>query len=315
MGKYIVTAGQNIYDVSICLYGAIEGIVDLLINNPSLSLLDKLTPGDELTYTDDFIIDKDIIAFLNMHKINSANGERHVYFKEADGLFMEAYIPYKETSTSLSFQGEGTLQIDWGDNTDIETLILGKERKEILHFFNSTVAGKRTLRLYGDVRFQSLNLDKLQASEIYLFKPLHVERFSLQNTELNIDFIGLLNGCYEMDLTKAHALSLLPLLKLKNLMEVKLNDMRIKSSEIDQYLIGLVHQYENRRNCHILLTIPPSGIYKEPQKDVNNNYILTSGMEAIWVILHEPTWNEAAPWIFTINDQIYTYEPDSERHI
>ena len=38
MGSYRVVTGQNIYDVALHLYGSVEGIVDLLVNNPALSL-------------------------------------------------------------------------------------------------------------------------------------------------------------------------------------------------------------------------------------------------------------------------------------
>mgnify|MGYP003254322819 CR=1 FL=1 len=51
MGNYRVITGQNIYDVALHLYGSIEGIVDLLINNPGLSLETELRTGQELTYT------------------------------------------------------------------------------------------------------------------------------------------------------------------------------------------------------------------------------------------------------------------------
>lgn len=37
MGKYIVTTGQNIYDVALHLTGSIEGIIDLMLSNPTLS--------------------------------------------------------------------------------------------------------------------------------------------------------------------------------------------------------------------------------------------------------------------------------------
>ena len=50
MGKYTVTEGQNLYDVALHLTGSIEGIVDLLICNPALSLADTLRSGDELFY-------------------------------------------------------------------------------------------------------------------------------------------------------------------------------------------------------------------------------------------------------------------------
>lgn len=33
-------------------------------------------------------------------------------------------------------------------------------------------------------------------------------------------------------------------------------------------------------------------------------------MEAIWMLTHEPVWNEGGAWTFIINQTIYTYEPD-----
>ena len=79
MGNYRVITGQNIYDVALHLYGSIEGIVDLLINNPGLSLETELRTGQELTYTDGFIINADVVAYNEMHGIVPSNGERHVY--------------------------------------------------------------------------------------------------------------------------------------------------------------------------------------------------------------------------------------------
>ena len=50
MGRYRVIAGQNIFDVALHLYGSIEGIVDLMMNNADLSLATVLTVGQELVY-------------------------------------------------------------------------------------------------------------------------------------------------------------------------------------------------------------------------------------------------------------------------
>ena len=63
MGKYTVTAGQCIYDIALHLYGSIEGITDLLISNPALSLEDTLRSGQELVYSDDFEIDSDVASW------------------------------------------------------------------------------------------------------------------------------------------------------------------------------------------------------------------------------------------------------------
>ena len=63
-----------------------------------------------------------------------------------------------------------------------------------------------------------------------------------------------------------------------------------------------------RRNCKVILDTQPSGTYKEPLKDSNGNYVITTGMEAIYVITHETAWNEAGSWSFDINGTIYQYE-------
>ena len=81
MGKYIVTHGQNLYDVALHIYGSIEGVIDLMMNNTSLSLDQILKAGDELVYTDDYVINKDVAAYYKVNEIMPANGERHVYPK------------------------------------------------------------------------------------------------------------------------------------------------------------------------------------------------------------------------------------------
>ena len=310
MGKHIVTAGQNIYDVAMLLYGTPEGLLDLFINNPSLSYSKELSIGDELTYTDEFVINEDIVSYNKRHNIIPANGERHIYFKEIRNIFLEAYIPNQKNSASLVFSGEGVLTIDWGDNTDLEDVVLDRSVKEAHHFFNSTLSGNRKIRLSGDVKFQYLDLSKLEAVEIYLLQPLYTDKFTLQHTDVNVEFIKLLENCYQIDLTGIETKSLLPLRGLKGLMRLKLDDAHIKPSVIDEYFIELVKQHGDRRNCHISLTISPTGVYGEPPKDTNGNYILASGMEAIWVILHGPTWNEGGNWQFIINGKTYTYEQD-----
>lgn len=308
MGKHTVTAGQNIYDVALYLYGALEGLLDLFINNPSLSYSNELNIGDELAYTDGFVVNEDIVSYNKRHNITPANGERHIYFKERGNIFLEAYISNQKNSTSLSFSGEGTLIIDWGDNTELEKVTLDKSVKEKRHYFNDSIFEHRKIRLCGDVKFRFLDLSNLEAENIYLLKPLNTEKFVLHNANLNIEFTKLLESCYQSDLTGGSPQSLLPLLWLKSLMFLKLDNIHIKPSDIDEYLIGLVGQYGNRRNCHISLTISPTGVYKEPAKDINGNHKLTSGMEAVWVILHEPAWNEGGKWEFIINGKTYTYE-------
>lgn len=102
MGKYRVVAGQNIYDVALYLYGSIEGVVDLLINNPDLSFATTLTAGRELVYTDDFVIRADVVAYNGLHGIVPANGERHVYPKRS---------PCRLLSSSRSLPGSSPCSV------------------------------------------------------------------------------------------------------------------------------------------------------------------------------------------------------------
>ena len=77
---------------------------------------------------------------------------------------------------------------------------------------------------------------------------------------------------------------------------------------INDYLIYIAKHNNQRRNCKVILDTQPSGTYKEPLKDSNGNYVITTGMEAIYVITHETAWNEAGSWSFDINGTIYQYE-------
>lgn len=316
MGKYIVTTGQNIYDIAVCLYGSIEGIVDLLINNPRLSLDDDLKSGDELEYTDGFIISPDITAYNRMYSLTPANGQRNVYPKYPRGrLLMELFLESRHTATSMAFSGNGTLEIDWGDNTEIESLALTDNPHELQHYFNDRVASMRRIRLYGDVSFRILDLSRSEASSVYLLHPTRIEKFAGEKMELDISFLSLAQDTCDINLKGLQADDLMPLLPLKKLIRLDLWGARIKPSILDEYLKALVTQHYGRRNMTVILSAVPTGVYREPGKDHNGNHILASGMEAIWMLTHEPAWNEAGAWTFIINQKTYTYEPDNQGNL
>lgn len=311
MGKYRITAGQNIYDVAMHLYGSIGGIVDLLVSNPELSLEDDLKSGEELEYTDGFIISPDIVAYNRMYSLLPANGQRDVYPKEPSGRrFMELYVENRQTAAALLCSGSGTLEIDWGDNTDIEILVLADEVKECRHYFNDKVASARRIALYGEVRFRMLDISRSHASSVYLLRPLGIEKFACEKMELDISFLSLATDTYDLCLAGLQTGSLLWLLPLKQLMRLDLTGSKVKPSILDTYLKALVAQHYGRRNLTVLLSVSPSGTYRKPEKDSNGNYLIASGMEAVWMLTHEPAWNEGGAWTFIIDNQTYTYEPD-----
>lgn len=311
MGKYLITIGQNLYDVAMHLYGSIEGIIDLLINNPNLSMDDKLIAGDELMYTDDYTINEDIVAYNTAHTILPASGERNVYYKHPSfPKIVEIQLDNKKTSASFAYIGVGEIEIDWGDNTPLEKLFLKNESASTLHYFDYKISSKRRIRIYAhDVKFKELNFSTLHASSILCSRPLSVEKFILSQTKINISSLSLLKDVYYIDLTGLETSDLSPLLKQKQLMLLDLQKIAVSQTVLDSFLISIVQHYHERRSCNVLLTMKPSGNYQEPAKDDNNKYVLTSGMEAIWVITHEEAWNEGGYWQFQINDTIYTTEP------
>lgn len=309
MGKYTVTNGQNIYDVALDLYGSIEGVVDLLMNNTDLSLADDLRSGDELIYTDDFIINEDVVAYNRQHGIIPANGEQSVYPKSFSlpGLSL-FYLHNNLTSISFAASGTGKLEIDWGDNTMPETIELSRELHIYSHIFDNQVREQRQMRWYSDASFVRLDWSGIQASAVYLFRPLVVEELVMNDSPVELDFLRITTEIYEAELRGLKASSLLPLVSCWKLMRLDLEGTLVKPSVLDEYLMELVAAYGQRRNCEMLFSVCPNGVYHEPERDENGRYRITSGMEAIWVITHEPAWNEGGPWKFIINNQIYTME-------
>lgn len=309
MGKYVVTNRQNIYDVALHIYGSIEGIVDLLMNNADLSLSDDLQTGDELTYTDDFIINADIVAYNSLHGITPSNGERRVYPKYFKSpLAVTFRLLSTLTSVSFTASGGGKIEIDWGDNSPVETVVLSRSTSTCTHVFDNEVAGERLIRWYTNASFVLVDWSGLQASFIRILRPLRVEEFVLADRVVPIDFLYLVEGMYEADLRGMVTNDLSPLISCRELMRLNLADGRLKSSVVDSYLMQLVAMYGLRRNCEIILSVRPGGEYREPERDENGRYRVRSGMEAIWVIVHEPAWNEGGAWKFVIGNEVYIVE-------
>lgn len=308
MGKYSVTQGQNIYDVALHIYGSVEGVLDLLATNETLSLDSDLRSGDQLNYTDGYLINKEVSAHYHTHGITPASGEMHVYPKSFTlPKCMEIYTSNAEISVGFCCSGSGTMEIDWGDNCPAQTIALTDTVQTITHIFDYSIGGKRTVTLYIQASFKSLDISDLRPLAMHILKPLSVERFSVSNIAMPLESLPMLRDTFRMTLDCAKTENLLPLVELKNLMELNLLTFVYRQPTIDAYLIGLVQRHGNRRNCRITMKTVPSGEYAEPGRDDNNRYILTSGMEAVWVLTHEPAWNEGGAWEFIIDNRTYKY--------
>ncbi len=311
MGKYKVIQGQNIYDVALHIYGSVEGVTDLMVNNENLSFATDLKAGDELIYSDDYQINKEVIAYYETHDITPASGEQHVYPKSFTlPKTIEVYTSNKEIGVAFSVSGSGKIEIDWGDNSEVQVIVLSGNVEAIQHLFDSTIGGKRCISLYMQGYIKLLDISELRPVELYMLKPLSIERFTLDNATLTIDALPMLGDVFAIALDGLKTLDLTPLVGLKNLMSLSLMQTVFRQPTIDAYLIGLVERHDNRRNCKVIMTVQPSGEYQEPRKDSNSRYLPTSGMEAIWVLTHEEAWNEGGSWEFIINKTTYKYEPN-----
>lgn len=310
MGKYTITAGQNLYDAALHIYGSIEGITDLLVNNPSLSMASRLYTGQELTYTDDYQINADVVAYYRQREISPANGERSVYFKEPQyPRIAEFRLSAAATSTDVSFSGSGDMEIDWGDNTPLQHIVPDNETERITHFFDNTISGERVIRLYGDFRLRQADFTALNPSAVFFLNPVYAEELTLRGCAAPLDFLPLFEGLYALDLSKVKAASLLPIVQCRELKRLDLSGMDVLRETLDELLIALVREHYGRRNCEIILTESPSGEYREPARDENLNYIVSTGMEAVWLLTHEPAWNEGGAWVIRIGEQCYQYTP------
>lgn len=311
MGKYTVTTGQNIYDVALHIYGSVEGVVDLLINNASLSFATTLKAGDELIYTDDFIVNQDVVSYNTLHNITPANGEQHVYMKQPTLPLSAAFcLSTERVSAECEIIGTGLLEIDWGDNSDLETVLLKYGVNHLIgHTFDNRVRGVRTVRWYSDVVFGYIDWSSLHATEIRLTKPLPVERLALKDFHSSLEWLRLLEGIFLLNLNDITTDDLTPIVQSKELMSLDLSSEHLKPTIIDRYLQQVVEQYGTRRNCTVRLSVAPTGEYREPVRDVSSGrYAVSCGMEAIWVILHEESWNEGGAWQFIIGERLYTVD-------
>lgn len=308
MGRYKVTAGQNLYDVALHLYGSIEGIVDLMMCNTDLSLDDNLRVGQELIYSDDFIINADVVAYNEMHGIVPSNGEHHVYPKYFTKPLAVAFTISPEVlNVKCSVSGVGTIEIDWGDNSDVEVVTLTNKPQTLSHIFDNKVRKRRRIRWFTDAYFKQVDWGGLQPALIVILQPMTIEELTIKDATLTLESLQMVSGIYSLNLSGLACGNLKPLVECRELMELDLTDANVKPSVLDEFLIALVERYGNRRNCTMIFTTQPLGIYREPDRnEETGKYNITSGMEAIWVITHEESWNEGGKWRFIINDKEYS---------
>lgn len=101
MNKYIVKTKQNLYDISVAIYGSVEGIFDLFVSNPDISFETVLTKGMVLNYHSDFMLNKDIANWLDKNGVTVRNGNFKPQTKDIKSAIKEWIA--KANSSQLTF--------------------------------------------------------------------------------------------------------------------------------------------------------------------------------------------------------------------
>lgn len=312
MATYTVKVGQNIFDIALSLYGSIEGILDLFACNPNLSFDSEIKDGDNLQYTDNYYEDSTVLDYFKTHSIVPANQIGNIYFKNQSQLRMVIFIDHKLSDFHFKISGSGTINIDWGDNTPIESIDLSSTLQKISHIKNNELFDDRKISLYGDFKIYNLDFSNIPPLKIYITTPIYTESITILGASKleNIDFLNLIDQSVLIDIDLVHSKlsNLFPLINLKHAKSINLSYSNIKQSAIDQYLISLVKNYGIRRNCTVNLygVIEPSGIYQRPESIREPK----TGMEAIWVIVNEHK-ESSGPWKFILTNNTYTTNGES----
>lgn len=289
MPKYKVKGGQTLFDIALHLYGTIEGLFDLLISNPELNMTVNLVAGQELEYHTEFVINQGIVDKFAEDNMTIINSERHVYFKPiTEDLVAIIKSPQDLDMEEFVISGEGVMMVDWGDNTDIESISLSHTPVLLSHYFDNAV-DERRIRIYGDFAIQHLDLSRLKG-DIFLTKSLVVDEFVCQSNDNTLQSLFLFEGTYSVNLEKMIIPDLSPIYDM-SLMTLDLRGARFQEpSVLNDYLVYLRDNHGTRRACTVYLDTEPS----------------EEGLQAINDIISEPEWNTPDKWEFHVNDTIYT---------
>ena len=303
MAQYQVQHNQNIWDIALLLYGSIEGAFDLFMSNPKLTMTTDLRAGDVLEYHENFQANPSIVEGLGKRDIIPANGERHVYFKDAKKpLRAIGIIPKERIFVTFAVAGDGQMIIDWGDNSDLQTVDLTSTDRTLEHYFNNTVDDRR-IRLYGDFNLSHLNLSNF----IGTLRPvglITVDQFTSMSNYGDLAGLKLFQGVTDINLQYAQLEDLSPIYEYgqaggtyTGLKTLDLRHVRFKDNSVfENYMSWIAGSKTHglRRPCTV---------YVDDASDAAKAFMDT--------ILQEPAWNQegfASNWQFYINEQLYTLE-------
>ena len=288
MAQYVVRHNQNIFDVAVELYGSIEGIFDLLISNPNLSLCTDLVSGITLEYHPYYITNANIASIIHSSAMKIANGNRHVYPKHSNKeLAMYCVVPPGSAGLVLKLIGGGELDIDWGDNSDIQTISLDYQSLSIEHWFDNETEERR-IKIYGDTQLYKLDLSEFNAI-VFCTKPLTVTQLIENTNTTTLEYCKLLQDTQQVSLKGLKISDLNPIAHM-HLQELNMeNAAFVNDAVLEDYLWGLINNYDGRPGCTVYVT-----------GDVSMR-----AKEAMERLTEELAWNVERRWRFIINGEAY----------
>ena len=154
MKKYVVKTSENIFDISLKLTGSVEGVWNLLLRNPNISVDTILKKGDELLYDEDFIINKDIAKWMEENNVAVKNGHNQINDLSIAQFIYNSVVDYNAKVAQRTASGA---YIDKNysvyenlstHNTNSSTLLMGFGRGGSAAAVDSSELGKISWRDY-----------------------------------------------------------------------------------------------------------------------------------------------------------------------
>lgn len=283
ISTYKVELDQNLFDVAIKLFGSVEGIFDLLISNPTLSVNDELAVGQELKYHDFFIINQGVVDFYQDK--SPANLAHKIYPKEPQSeCAMMVIVPSHISNGGFTISGEGAMVVDWGDNSPLETIDLSNQKQHILHYYDNVLRTEnRIVRIYGEFSVREWDITQLYG-EFFPTKELHVDEITYNGYRGALEGIRLFDTINVVVLQDGNHTSLAPL-QDASLQILDLSHSIIPPKEFERFVQYITKNYGLRRNCEVTAHVE----------------LTVEALDAIELIVTNPEWNENGQWVFNIN--------------
>lgn len=209
MKTYTVKSGQNIFDAALIIHGSVEGIFDLLLSNDCLTLYEPLEVGQVLLYHENFVINEDIVQWLENKSVNVKNGHNKSGYASIQAIFLlwlysykpseydafmehtknyrEAYLKrFKEpriiinqtgveSSISAWLYPQTYMIVDWGDNSAPQIIGNEEETTELSHGYLSS--GNHEIKIYGNFSFYNLDFTEINGI-YYLLDAVYADDFT-----------------------------------------------------------------------------------------------------------------------------------------